>query len=326
MRIGLLGAARITPKAIVQPASVIPTCSLQGVAARDSDRARAFAEKYGVNEAHQNYDALIEDENIDLIYNALPINLHASWSIKALEAGKHVLCEKPFAMNIDEAQAMLAAAEKSGRRIIEAFHYRYHPGFIALLDWISSGEIGAVRSIEAHFNAPIKNTGREIRHMPETGGGAMMDLGCYPLNWVLQITGAVPVSVDAAATLTPAGVDESMKTSLAFEKGVTAYVSTSMALDSVFSAKLKVVGEAGEITLDNPLQPHMSAVLSLNASGKTVTRTPSNISTYTYQLGAVLGALRAGERTPTEGDIILRQQQAIDDIYAAAGLTHLRHR
>lgn len=324
MRIGLLGAARITPRAIVDPASVIPTCSLQAIAAREERRAQAFADRYAVKETYTTYDALISADNIDLIYNALPINHHASWSIKALEAGKHVLCEKPFAMNSDEADAMLAAAEKSGRRIIEAFHYRYHPGVITLLEWISSGAIGAVTSIEAHFNAPIKNTGAEIRHMPETGGGAMMDLGCYPLNCILQIMNAAPISVEASATLTPTGVDESMMAVLSFDGGVTAAIKTTMALDHSFSASVSVFGKDGEITLDNFLQPHMNTTLVLNASSQKKTVKPNLITTYTHQLSAVLEALVNGQALPTEGQIVSQQQNAIDDIYIAAGLAHLR--
>ena len=177
--IGILGAARITDKALIDPAKVIPQIRLRAIAARDRTRAEAFAQRHGVADVHDSYQQVIDAEAVDLVYNPLPINLHADWTIRALAAGKHVLCEKPFAMNVGEAERMLAAAEASGKRLIEAFHYRYHPAFQTCLDWLAADEIGELREIRATFDVEIKDNGTEIRHRVETGGGAMMDLGCY---------------------------------------------------------------------------------------------------------------------------------------------------
>ena len=118
LKIGILGAARIAPKAVCDPARVVSGVTVAGLAARNKDRAQAFAAKHGVETVYPSYEALITSPEIDLVYNPLPINLHAEWSIRALEAGKHVLCEKPFAMNLDEAKAMQAAADRSGKRLI----------------------------------------------------------------------------------------------------------------------------------------------------------------------------------------------------------------
>lgn len=327
MRIGCLGAAKIAPPALVAPAHVRGGAVLQAVAARDPARAEAFAAKHGFARAERDYAALVNAADIDLIYNPLPINLHAEWTIRALEAGKHVLCEKPFAMNIGEAEAVAAAAKAAGKRVVEAFHYRYHPGFQQLLAWLRDGAIGGVRSISAVFNVPIPNPdGGEIRHLPETGGGAFMDLGCYPLSWTLMVMGADPGSVDASASLTVLGVDESMKATLRFPGGVTAELSASMALDTHFAASFSVKGEAGEITFLNPLAPHFGSRLTLDAGERHEVATVSRISTYTYQLDAVLTALQTGEALPTEGEAILRQQRAIDAVYEAAGLRALRYR
>jgi len=300
---------------------------LQAVAARDPARAEAFAAAHGFARAAPSYDELITADDVELVYNALPIHLHAAWSIKALEAGKHVLCEKPFAMNADEAEAVLAAARASGKRVIEAFHYRYHPAFRQLLAWIDAGEIGPVTAIEARFDAGIPDRdGTEIRHLPETGGGAFMDLGCYPLSWALSVLGADPARVSAEATLTPRGVDESIGAELAFDGGVTARLSANMALGQRFAASLRVTGERGAISFLNPLAPHMGARLTLEAGGRVESPPISRISTYAYQLDAVLAALESGEALPTEGEAILRQQRTIDRIYGAAGLRHLRYR
>ncbi len=325
MGIGILGAARITQKAIIEPAKVIPQARLAVMAAREQARAEAYASQHTVCDVVATYDDVIASDAVDLIYNPLPINLHADWSIKALAAGKHVLCEKPFAMNAVEADAMLAAARQSGLRLIEAFHYRYHPAFQTCLDWLAADEIGELRAIQATFNVGIKDNGTEIRHRVETGGGAMMDLGCYPLHWALSIVGETPDAITATATLTPAGVDESMSAELAFASGVTARLTASMQVEEPFRAEMTLIGSKGEISFVNPLAPHheLAPGRLTTAAGRVAKISP--ISTYTWQLAAVLQALASGDSLPTEGEMILRQQQALDAIYDAAGLRHLRY-
>ena len=236
-----------------------------------------------------------------------------------------MLCEKPFAMNVGEAERMLAAAEASGKRLIEAFHYRYHPAFQTCLDWLAADEVGELREIRATFDVEIKDNGTEIRHRVETGGGAMMDLGCYPLHWALTVMGAAPTGITAAAELTPSGVDETMTTQLEFAAGVSAHLHASMKPGAPFRADLHLIGSKGEITFFNPLAPHHAL-----APGRLTTKAGreaeiSPISTYTYQLAAVFAALATGEALPTEGAMILRQQAALDGVYEAAGLRHLRY-
>ncbi|MEQ8558546.1 MAG: Gfo/Idh/MocA family oxidoreductase [Henriciella sp.] len=329
LRIGLLGAARITPKAVCEPAHVVGRCSLRGVAARDKQRASLFAEEHGIEEVFDSYESLIESDEIDLIYNPLPINRHAEWTIRALEAGKHVLCEKPFAMNVEEAKAMLAAARKSGKRVIEAFHYRYHPAFAACMDWIGSGRIGEVRRVDADFSVQIRDSDDEIRQLPETGGGAMMDLGCYPLSWALNLFGDNLEFVDSRAELTARGVDESMQARLQHDSGAFVHLTTSMAQGTAFKAEMTIAGSDGLIHFINPLAPHLGASLSLiTADGEETDQWGpiSPISTYTWQLAALVEALETGAALPTEGEIILRQQQMLDAIYEDAGLRSLRYR
>ncbi|MEL7539625.1 MAG: Gfo/Idh/MocA family oxidoreductase [Pseudomonadota bacterium] len=320
--IGLLGAARITDKAVVHPARVTPQCRLTAIAARDRDRAEAYAKQYGVETVLGSYDDVISDPRVNLVYNPLPINLHAAWTIKALRAGKHVLCEKPFAMNVDEAKAMLDTSKATGKRLIEAFHYRYHPAFETCLAWLAADEIGEVREIHAAFDVQIKDNGTEIRHRIETGGGAMMDLGCYPLHWALTVMGEAPSSVEAQATLTPTGVDETLQADLGFASGASAHLTTSMAPGAKFRADMKIVGSKGEILFTNPLAPHAGGQLRTSA-GREAEVSP--ITTYTYQLASVLKAVQLGTPVPTEGDMILRQQAALDAVYEAAGLRHLRY-
>lgn len=323
VKIGILGASRIAPKAIVGPARVIPSAILSRVAARDYSRAKAFAAEHGFDAAERDYGALIASPEVDLVYNALAVDAHAPWAIRALEAGKHVLCEKPLAMNSAQAKAMADAANANGRRCVEAFHHRYHPAHRAVERFVRDGTIGAVRSVRAVFDAQIRDTPDEIRQLPEHGGGAMMDLGCYPLAWVLAVFDQSPDKIDAEATLTPRGVDRTMRAHLMFEGGAVAEIETSMA--APVRARLEILGERGRIEFDSPVSPHAAGRLVIHRDGAPPEAIAmSRISTYTYQLDAVIRAIETGEPLPTEGLPMLRQQRVLDAIYAAAGLAHLR--
>ncbi len=328
LKIGVLGAARIAPKALIQPASVLSSVSVTAVAARDRRRAERFAEKHQIETLFDDYAALISSPEIDVIYNPLPISQHAHWSIKALNAGKHVICEKPFAMNIEEAEAMLEASHSAGKRLFEAFHYRYHPAFETCLAWLRQGQIGKVQEIEAVFDASVSNRSNDIRYQVETGGGAMMDLGCYPLNWAMTVMGASPEQIAAEATLTPEGVDESLRAELTFPGGVKAKISTQMREGTPFRASMRIKGETGEIEFDNPLAPHNGGQLTLvSESGdrRTISENISPITTYTWQLDAFARAILFDTKVPTEGEMILHQQRALDQVYEAASLRHLRY-
>src|SRR5215207_627011 len=155
IRMGVLGAAAIVPVALMGPARSIPEVQVTAIAARDPQRARSFARRYKIPRVHQTYEDLLQDPEIDAIYNPLPNGLHAEWTIKALEAGKHVLCEKPFTSNATEARAVAAVAERTGLVVMEAFHYRYHPLMIRAVEVARSGELGELRFVEAWLQAPL---------------------------------------------------------------------------------------------------------------------------------------------------------------------------
>lgn len=325
LRIGCLGAARIVPLALVQPSRGSNDVFLQIVGARDGARAQVFARDHGFAEGCAGYEAVVAHPEVDLVYVTLPVSEHAAWSIRALEAGKHVLCEKPFAMNGAEARAVLDDAAKNGRRVIEAFHYRYHPAFATMLDWIAAGRIGRVVRIDAEFSVPIVDKdAQEIRHRPTLGGGAFMDLGCYPLNWALALVDAPLADVRAEATLTPSSVDETMHATLSFGGGESVALQSSMAAGAGLRARLQIEGNTGVIDFVNPLAPQIGASLTLNSQGESESAVIGSGTTYAYQLAAVASALTTGSKLPTEGDAILRQQDALDAVYRAAGLGYLR--
>lgn len=324
LRIGLLGASKIAPAAVIHPAQAVPRVKVTGVAARDPARARAFADEHGIETCHDSYAALVAADDVDLVYCALPVSHHAVWTIKALEAGKHVLCEKPFAMNVAEATRMQDAARANQRRVIEAFHYGHHPAFQRCLDWVKSGLIGTVTGLQAQFNVSIPIDGVEIRSVAALGGGAMMDLGCYPLHWVQALMGGPPVSVTATGVLTGTGVDEKIEAQLRFGGGVIADVITDMGPGATLQARLSIQGELGSIEFVNPLAPHLGASLHAKVGGQTHEAAISSLSTYAYQLSDVADALFDGSALVNEGERVLQQQAALDSVYAAAGFARLR--
>jgi predicted dehydrogenase len=317
LRIGILGAARIAPMALVRPARKLPEVEVVAVAARDPGRARKFASKHGIPRVHADYDALLADP--DAVYNPLPNGLHCEWTIRALEAGKHVLCEKPLASNAEEAQRMARAAEQTGRVLVEAFHWRYHPLAGRMKEIVDGGALGAVRHIEAHLCFPMPLPG-DIRYRYDLGGGATMDLGCYTISILRFLAGAEPEVVRAEAALSSPQVDRAMKADFRFADGRTGRIHCSLFSSALFRVRATVQGEDGELSVFNPMAPHLFHRLTLRtAAGKKTEKVPGD-ATYTCQLRAFAAHVRGEERMPTDAAHGVANMQVIDAIYDAAGL------
>lgn len=320
IRIGILGAARIAPKSLIPQVKRRDDCVIACVAARDVARARAFADEHGIADVVENYDALIRRSDIDLVYNALPPNRHADLSIAALEAGRHILCEKPFAMNAAEARAMADAATRTGRHLIEGFHYRFHPMFLDILDKVRSGAIGKVCAMKADFSVAIQFVPEELRHRPDLGGGALMDLGCYPAHWLRTVAGSEPRVVSARIEEGVPGIDLVTEAELEFPGGIPARLRTSMKPDQAFKAFLAIQGSEGVLRAMNPIHPTRGHSISIQR-GKDVTRyTVDGMTTFDYQLAHVLDVI-AGRAAPlTGGEDAVANMALIDAIYEAGGL------
>ena len=198
MQIGVLGAARIAPPALIKPAKENSDVVVAAVAARDVSRAQAFAAKHGIARVHDSYEALLADPDIDAVYNPLPNGLHGKWTRAALAAGKHVLCEKPFTANADEAREIAEVAAQSDRVVMEAFHYRYHPVALRMAEIVASGELGRLQVVEANFAFPLPKFD-DIRYSYPLAGGALMDAGCYALDCLRFLGGERPEVVRARA-------------------------------------------------------------------------------------------------------------------------------
>lgn len=316
VRIGILGAARIAKLTVVDPARANIDVRLAAVAARDPERARAYADKFGFDRAIDSYQALIDDPDIDAIYNALPPALHMDLTIAALEAGKAVLCEKPFAMNAGEARAMVDAARRTGALLMEGFHYRYHPMIAAVLEVVRSGEIGAVRRIEAVSEVPTPDGPGQIRYDPALGAGVLMDLGTYCVHLCRTLTGEEPRVTAAQSRLTDAGVDVRTTTSLAFPGGVEASIVCSF--EDGPRAALTIEGDTGRLVALNPLLPQYGNRLTIETGGETRTQTFTRDPTYGFQLTAFVAAVRGGAAPPTSGEDCVAQMTALDAIRAVA--------
>jgi len=322
IRIGILGAARIAPRGIVTPANDLLGTEVVAVASRDLARARDFASQHSIPLALGSYAELIAHDDIDLVYIPLPPSAHLQWCTAALANGKHVLVEKPFASNAQDAAQMVAAARASGRHLLEGFHYRFHPLFEQALAELRHGAIGRIRHIDAQFNALLPDTPGELRYIEELGGGALMDLGCYCLHWIRSVAADEPSVVSATARCATPGVDLDMEARLAFTSGPTASLKCSMQPeDGTLFRRLRVEGDQGILEMDNPVSPHAGATLSIESDAPTLPQIVSGgDTTFHYQLRHVLDVIDGRAQPLTGGADALGNMRAIDAIYRAAGL------
>ncbi|OBI02956.1 oxidoreductase [Mycolicibacter heraklionensis] len=319
LRIGVLGAARITPDALLKPAAADPEVVVSAVAARDIGRARAFAAKHRIGRVHDSYDALLADPEVDAIYNPLPNHLHGMWTRAALDAGKHVLCEKPFTANAEEAREVAAAAAVRDRVVMEAFHYRYHPMTARIEEIIASGELGELRQVHAALSFPLPRFS-DIRYQYELAGGALMDAGCYAVHMARTFGGATPEVVSAQAKLRDPLVDRAMTAQLRFPAGHTGTIRCSLWSSNLLQISARVIGERGELRALNPLMPQYFHRLRVSSpDGRRVERFTHRAS-YAYQLDAFADAVLRGVAVRTTPEDAIENMSVIDAIYQAAGL------
>lgn len=319
LRIGLLGAARIAPMALIRPARHVPEVQILAVAARDRDRARAFAGKHGIERVHGSYQDLLADPEIDAVYNPLPNGLHGAWTIPALEAGKHVLCEKPLAANAEEAEEMERAARRAGRVLMEAFHWRYHPLAARMRAVIDGGELGAVRHVEARFCIPLPLPG-DIRYDLRLAGGATMDTGCYAISIARFLAAAEPEVVRAEARTLRPGIDRWMEADLRFADGRTGRIECALLSARLLDIAAVVRGDRGEMRVFNPVAPHLWNSLRVITPAGTRREHVAGDATYTGQLRAFLAAVRDGAPVPTGPEHGVANMRVIDAVYEASGL------
>ncbi len=317
LRLGLLGAARIAPKAVVEPARGL--AEVVSIAARDRKRADEFAAQHGIAEVFDDYASLVESPSIDAVYIGLPASAHHEWTLRSLAANKHVLCEKPMCSNAEEAKELVEAAEKAGRVLMEAHHWRYHPLAERMGAIVRSGVLGRLRRFDAVFDAPIRSPD-DIRWQYELGGGALMDLGCYTVQWLRFLAGRDGRVVGARADEHPRYVDRALSADLVFPGGLEARIACSMNPEGSFVARIVLEGDAGRLSVENPLAPHNGHEIVLaTADGESRERVAGS-TTYRHQLEAFVTAVGEGTQPLTGGSDAIETAALIDAIYLAAGL------
>jgi predicted dehydrogenase len=295
MRIGLLGASRIAPRGIIQPAAAHSDAVIAAVGARDLARAEAYAAEHDIPVAVGSYQALVERDDVDLVYCGLPPLVHLDTCRAASAAGKMLLIEKPFALDAAAARSIAAAAEAAGKPALEAYHYRFHSLFARAETLLKDGAIGRIVRARGEFEAEIMRAPGELRWIPEMGGGATMDLGCYVLHAFRTLLGEGEV-LSAAADMID-GVDATMEADLRFGE-VPAWMRCSMLAPR--NDWIEIEGTAGTLRVNRFVAPQYGGNLVLTRARGTVTEDPVGPSTYAAQLDHVVRVFR-GEVAPLTG-------------------------
>ena len=248
---GLLSTARIN-RALIPALKGSKRNRLLAVASRSMDAAEAYARQWKIKRALGSYEALLSDPEVDVIYNSLPNHLHAEWSIKALRAGKHVLCEKPLALTLDDVDAMQEAVKESGKVLAEAFMYRHHPVTLKAKEIVDRRQLGRLQFIRGAFTYTLRREG-DIRSKKETGGGSIWDVGCYPISYARMLTGTDPVEAFGWQVLGAAGVDNMFAGELKFPNDVYAQFDSSLVSPS--RSFMEIVGQDGVLFVPTPFKP-----------------------------------------------------------------------
>ena len=261
---GLLSTARIN-RALIPPLQVSKRNHLLAVASRTQETADDYAKEKKIERAYSSYDAMLADPDIHVIYNPLPNHLHAEWTIKAVEAGKHVLCEKPIALNVDEVDAISSAARQHGRVVTEAFMYRHHPQTMRVQEMIRNGSLGTLKLIRGSFSFKL-NDEKNIRLVPEMGGGSIWDVGCYPISYARTVVGAKPVEVFGWQVTGPTGIDDTFVGQMKFDNDIHAQFDSSF--DIPFHTFMEIVGSEATLSIPKPFKPGVNEQIFITRDEK----------------------------------------------------------
>jgi predicted dehydrogenase len=264
---GFLSTARIN-RALITPLQVSKRNTLLAVASRSQETAEAYAREKKIPRGYGSYEALLADPEVDVIYNSLPNHLHAEWTIKAVEAGKHVLCEKPLALTLDAVEAVHAAARKHGRVVAEAFMYRHHPQTLKVQELVKNGSLGMVRIIRGSFSFVLSREG-DVRLNPEWGGGSLWDVGCYPISYARSLVGEEPLEVFGWQVTGETGVDVTFVGQMRFREDILAQFDSSFVIP--VHSFMEIVGSEGTLNIPRPFKPGVDEKIYLTRGDQTET-------------------------------------------------------
>jgi D-xylose 1-dehydrogenase (NADP+, D-xylono-1,5-lactone-forming) len=312
VRFGFLSTARINRR-LLAAAAKSERAEVVAVASRDADRAGAYAVEHGIPRSHGSYEALLEDREVDAVYISLPNSLHVEWSVRALAAGKHVLCEKPLTRSPAEAEDAFNAAERAGRILMEAFMWRHSPQTTKLVQLVEGGVIGELRLVRATFSFPVEGR-RNIRLDPELEGGALMDVGTYGVS-AARLLGGEPERVYGEQVIGDTGVDTLFTGLMRFPRGLIAQVDAGMELPR--RDGLEAVGTEGSLVIPDPwIAQRLVLHLRRGDSREEIALPPAD--PYRLELDNMCAAI-TGEAEPLLGrEDAIGQARALDALYQSA--------
>jgi len=265
LRWGLLSTANIN-RSLIPPLKASKRNRLVAVASRSQAAAEKYAHEWKIPRAFGSYDALLNSRDVDVIYNPLPNGLHAEWTIKALQAGKHVLCEKPMALSLAEMDAIQNASRQTGRVVAEAFMYRHHPQTLKVKEMVADGSLGKLQMIKGSFTFMLDREG-DVRLDKGLGGGSIWDVGCYPISFARLVTGAEPLEVFGWQITGQTGIDMSFIGQMRFPDDVHAQFDCGFA--STFHSFMEIVGTQGTLNIPVPFKPGKKEKIYFTHDNKT---------------------------------------------------------
>jgi len=313
VRIGLLSTAKIND-AILAGAAASDRVDVVAVASRDASRAQAYADAKGIARAHGGYDALLADDAVDAVYISLPNGLHHEWTLRALAAGKHVLCEKPYSRRPHEVEEAFDAADAAALVLMEAFMYRHHPQLAHVRELLGHGAIGRLRAVHGTFSFHVEDPDNP-RLVAELDGGVLMDAGCYPVSGVRMLAGE-PMDVSGEAVVGPTGVDLSFHGLLRCADDVVGTVEASFL--GPWRQRLEAVGERGVLTLESPFSTKASCVVRVRADGEETVREIAFADAYRLELENLADAIDGTAPALLGRADALGQARALDALLRAA--------
>jgi xylose dehydrogenase (NAD/NADP) len=264
LRWGLLSTAHIN-RAVIAPIRSSKKSQLVAVASRSKEKASQYAAQWGIQRFFSSYEALLDDPEIDVVYNSLPNSLHAVWSIKAMQMGKHVLCEKPLTASLQEVDAIIEVADQTGMVITEAYMYRHHPQTLLVKQMVDDGQVGSLQLIRGSF-CYTNSRQADVRFDPSMGGGCLWDVGCYPIGYSFLVAGTTPIEVFGHQVTGPTGIDLLYAGQLLFPRGVISQFESSFITED--KVEMIITGDKGRITIPDPYKPGKTSRISLQIGGQ----------------------------------------------------------
>ena len=322
LRWGVLSTAKIGRTKVIPGIQRGERSEVVAIASRDAALARRVADELGIPSAHGSYEALLADPDVDAVYLPLPNHLHKPWTIAAARAGKHVLCEKPLALTARDAEEMIEACDREGVQLMEAFMYRLHPSWVAVRELVASGRVGRLQAVQSWFSF-YNDDPANIRNIPEAGGGALYDIGCYCVNLSRMLFGREPTEVTGTIVRDATGTDVVSAGTLSFGDGIASFGCSTRAESD---QRVEIYGTEGRISIAIPfnIPPDLRTTIRLAAGGDPPvaphieTLTFDAADPYTIEADAFAAAVQGDQPVPVTPDDAVANLRVIEQLLAAS--------